>query len=236
MAGRPWYRDLDYFRQVPVSDGPGWEVSEERCVHPLGGAVCADLVSLGSRPPGSGCSLSGGRKKVQSVEVCLLIDLLSRIAPPNHARDYRDVVIIAQGMKGLLLLPAGALIAGVYGLTSWDLKPGRVLVEIAAGAIVVGLLHMGLAVRRLQRGMALRALCRSKRLALPPPLAEGIAAAELMNVPKVVETIYFRTRRKEELSDMSVQVFDCLIADMYVVNPCLYKELRQWALDAQKKA
>jgi hypothetical protein len=38
-----------------------------------------------------------------------------------------------------MLIPAGGLLTGIYGLTAWDSRVGRILVEIAAAAIVVGI-------------------------------------------------------------------------------------------------
>lgn len=97
----------------------------------------------------------------------MLTRLLNRIAQPIRPRDHRAVAIVARGMQGLLLLFAGSLIAGVYGATVWDLRPCRVLVEVAAATIVMRLIHAGSAVRRLLREMRFRSICRGKGLALP---------------------------------------------------------------------
>jgi hypothetical protein len=62
-----------------------------------------------------------------------------RIAPPQNSRDRHTVTRVARDLKGLMLIPAGGLLTGIYGLTAWDSRVGRILVEIAAAAIVVGI-------------------------------------------------------------------------------------------------
>lgn len=165
----------------------------------------------------------------------MLTTLLNRIAPPNHARDYSTVDRVARELKGLLLIPAGGLVAGIYGVTFWSLKPGRVLVEIAAAAIVVGLVHAGAIVHRLCQEMASRAFFRSKRLALPTVLADGITAAERMDAPKTAEAISLRLRKMKEFNIHSVQIFDCLMFDLLESHPDLTRDLRQIAMAAQEK-
>lgn len=162
--------------------------------------------------------------------------LLSRIAPPQNSRDQGTVANVARDLKSLLLIPAGGLVAGAYGATVWNSRMGCVLVEIAAAAIVVGLLHAGSAIRKLQREMASRAFFRSQRLELPVVLAAGIAAAEREDAPKTAEAISIRISKMKDFSDQSIRVFDVLMFDLLESHPDLTKDLRQIARAAQKKA
>lgn len=164
----------------------------------------------------------------------MLSKLLSRLAPPQNSRDRLTISRVARDLKELLWLPAGGLVAGAFGVNVLDSRMGRVLVEMAGAALVVGLVHAGATVRRLQREMAYRVMCRSKRLALPPVLAAGITAAEIMDVPMVAEAISVRISKMKDFNIHSVQIFDCILFDLLNSNPTLSKELRQIARAAQR--
>ena len=173
-------------------------------------------------------------KQPQFAEVCLLIKLLSHYVQPAHSRDCRAVACVARDMRSLLLLSAGGYITGISGATFWSSRMGRVLVEVAAAAIVVGLVHVGITVRKLRQEMALRSLCRSKRLALPAVLADGISAAERQDALKTAEVISLRLHRMEDFSDESTQIFDCLMFDLFESNSGLSRELRRIAKAGHK--
>jgi len=144
----------------------------------------------------------------------LLIKLLGRIAPPNHTRDYLATTCVAQDLRRLFLLSASGLVAGVYGVTVWESRMGHLLVEVAGATIVVGILHAGAIVRRLQREMRFRWICRGMRMALPPALANGIAAAEREDISSTAEAIAFRVQKSRELDVRFLAVFDVLLADI----------------------
>jgi len=166
----------------------------------------------------------------------LLIKLLSLYVHPSHPRDHCTIACVARDLRSLLLLPAGSLVAGAYGATVWNSRMGRVMVEVAGAAIVVGFIHMVSAVRRLRQEMAYRVVCRSKRLALPVVLAAGITAAEKQDAPKTAEVISIRISKMKDFSDQSIQVFDVLMFDLLESHPGLSKELRRMARAAQTKA
>ena len=166
----------------------------------------------------------------------LLTTLLECFAQPTHSKDRLAFAIVVRDLQSLLFLIAGGLVVGAGGLPSWDSRPLRVLVEVASAAIVVGLVHVGITVRRLCVEMAFRALCRSKRLTLPPVLADGIVAAEMKDVPKVAGVISLRLCKVRHFSDQSIRVFDCLMFDLLECNPGLSKDLRRIARATQKKA
>jgi hypothetical protein len=134
-----------------------------------------------------------------------------------------------------MLLSASGLVVGAYGIISWNLKAGRVLIEIAAATIIVGLVHACAVVRRLQREMAYRSNCRRKRLALPLVFAAGIAAAERQDAPKTAEVITVRIGKVRDFSVEAITVFACLIFDLLESNPSLSRELRQIARAAREK-
>lgn len=162
--------------------------------------------------------------------------LLCRIAPPQNSRDRLTITRVVRDLKFIMLILAGSLVAGAYGVTVWDSRMGHVLVELAAVAIAVGLVHAGTAIRRLQREMAFRALCRRKRLALPHVLADGVSAAERMDIRKTAEAISFRIRMRRDFNEPSLAIFDVLLADIFENNPDFAQGLREWGEQHRRKA
>lgn len=166
----------------------------------------------------------------------MLTKLLNRFAQPQNSRDHRAVAIVVRGLDELMWLTAGSLVAGAYGVTVWDSRMGHVLVEVAGAAIVVGLVHGGSVIRRLRREMVSRALCRKKRLALPHVLADGISAAERMDIRKTAEAITFRVQKSLKLDERSLAVFDVLLSDILSDSPRFAQNLREWGERHRRKA
>ena len=154
----------------------------------------------------------------------MITNLMSRFVRPANSRDLHTVKHVSMLIRNTLALALGVGALAYYlhsrGYSGWALW---LIVAITCGLTV----YAGILTAMLHREISLRILYRTKRLALPAVLAEGIAAGERMNVPKVVEVITFRLREGRGLHLSYLRVFDCLMHDLLESQPALSSALRQ---------
>ena len=153
----------------------------------------------------------------------MLTKWLMTFSHPSNRRDIRTVDKVAKSLHLPMVLSIG------FALVTYVLREHSVLLFLPLLISIGALLYIGFTLKMLHREMYLRAFYRSKRLALPASLAEGIAAGERENVVKVAEVITLRLRDVRDFNGQTVRVFDCLMHDILESSPDFALRLKDLA-------